>query len=119
MSLMVLTMLWWCTSQSEIDAIKQQNILLQQQLQQQQEEANNIEQQKLEFEQQKYEEEKYNEYRKECLVIKEENTQKFEDFINTCTRYNTIDFCLASDAGKYFPTITNEKFLNDCIEAKK
>lgn len=58
-------------------------------------------------------------YRSECVSLRKENIKKAEDFINSCTRYNTIDFCVASDAWQYFSKLINEKFINDCVEGKK
>ncbi len=87
-----------------------------------------LELQKFEFEKKKYDESKEKDvqaredkFRKECAKVKEENWKKFEDFINSCTgAWNTIDFCINSDAWKLLWKLSSDDdFINTCIENKK
>ncbi|PJA48623.1 MAG: hypothetical protein CO170_02155 [candidate division SR1 bacterium CG_4_9_14_3_um_filter_40_9] len=101
-----------CTNKEEIEQLKQQNELLQQQIDQQnQEDQGQLSQ----------EETKQNEtYRKECMILQEEKQQENLDFINKCTGQggNSIDFCINSPAGKFLAE-SLEDFLPKCIENKK
>jgi len=95
-------------------------------------EWNDLDFQKLEFEKQKYEEnkslnkenkeiEKIELYKKECLTLKESNSKKYEEFINTCTNkwWNTIDFCINSPAGKSLNDLSNQAYFEKCLDEKK
>jgi sRNA-binding protein len=63
---------------------------------------------------------KVEKYRIECSQIKEDNSKRFIDFINTCTSRggNTIDFCVNSEAGVLLAKNNSNDFINKCIENK-
>lgn len=79
-----------------------------------------LEMKKFEFEKQKYEEGKMEKYEKECNQIYEENSKKYEDFINTCTGswWNSIEFCVRSDAGKILLQKSLKSTIKECINEK-
>lgn len=72
------------------------------------------------FLEQKAREDKIEIYRQECLKIKEDNSDRFIDFMNTCTSRggNTIDECLESEAGVLLSELNTGDFLSSCIENK-
>jgi len=56
-------------------------------------------------------------YRQECKEDQEELGQQYTDFLNTCTRYNSEEYCFNSPAGKIFAqdlSIT----IQECIDWK-
>ncbi len=57
-------------------------------------------------------------YRKECAKTEEENTKSFEDFINTCSRGNSVDYCVDSEAGKIYAQTIGSDFIISCVSNK-
>lgn len=58
-------------------------------------------------------------YRQECLTVQEENEQGYEDFLNSCTRLNTIDFCIESESGQLYASNFSPGWISSCIASKK
>lgn len=118
--LIVLSAILWlavlagCTNNTkELDLLKAQNALLQQQIDQQSDSLNQQINQQQEYDQTEV-------FRKECVVLQEKAVKDVTDFLNKCTNqeWNSSDFCFNSPAFKFLNDKI-EDFIINCIEDKK
>lgn len=60
-------------------------------------------------------------FRKECVLLKESNSKKYTDFINSCTGAGGKDFdtCANSPAGKILAEGLGKDFIATCIDGKR
>lgn len=59
------------------------------------------------------------EYRKECKAVQDANQKSYEDFLNTCTSYNTLDYCDGTPAGQLFISDFQPGWIQTCITSKQ
>lgn len=57
--------------------------------------------------------------RSECEREHQKSLVDFEDFINTCSQYNSQDYCLNSEAGELYSDYFASYSVRSCVDRKK
>ncbi|MCX6757961.1 MAG: hypothetical protein NTZ44_03730 [Candidatus Nomurabacteria bacterium] len=59
------------------------------------------------------------EYRKECEASQNKTIEQLNDFLDTCSKYNSESYCLNSEAGKLYQGELTPESIQACINNKK
>ena len=59
------------------------------------------------------------EFIKECEVTRNNTAQQYTDFLNTCTKYNSEEYCMSSGVGKMFQGDMTPNFIQLCVQNKQ
>lgn len=57
-------------------------------------------------------------HRTECKAIQNESMANYEEFINSCSQSNTMEWCMATDVGKLYIRDSGAVAIQRCIDGR-